>query len=282
MKQLIQIETSTACNAKCLMCPRDQQTRPHGVMDESLFWKIVEEAKELGIRKLLPFIDGEPFADPRMPRFIGRLSSDFPEIDVCIYTNGSLLDDDKIASMLESRNLTQLNVSIQGGDKETYERVTGLNWDVTTRNVERLIEANNRMESPKTIRMNMCIFSETKDSEAEFRRRWDRENVIICTGAFSNFGGIASGDESEHVWIDKPRRACDRAIEHVYVFWNGDVGQCCFDLKQTVTYGNLQDSSLREIIRSDKYQSMMESHRQIDVSGMPEICHKCNSNKFNG
>jgi len=184
--------------------------------------------------------------------------------------------------MLQSANLTKINVSIQGGDKETYERVTGLNWDVTTRNVEMLIETNNRMESPKTIRISMCIFSETKNSEAEFRMRWDREHVIICTGSFSNFGGIASDEESERFWMDKPRRVCNRAIDHVYVFWNGDIGQCCFDLKQTVTYGNIKDSSLREIIGSDKYQSMMESHRRIEVSGMPEICRKCNSNKFAG
>ena len=38
------IENTNCCNAACVMCPREEQTRKLGIMDFCLFEKIVHEA----------------------------------------------------------------------------------------------------------------------------------------------------------------------------------------------------------------------------------------------
>jgi sulfatase maturation enzyme AslB (radical SAM superfamily) len=40
---IVQIESTNLCNAKCVFCPRDEMHRRQGVMDFDLFRKVVDE-----------------------------------------------------------------------------------------------------------------------------------------------------------------------------------------------------------------------------------------------
>lgn len=279
--ELIQIETTTACNAKCPMCPRNIQKRGHGRMDDAMLYSVVGQAYDLGVRFMLPFIDGEPLADPRMVQFVGFLSKTYPDVVVGWYTNGSLLTEEKARQLLGFGNIKQFNVSMQGGTKEVYEANMGLPWERSIANVEMLLRVNEELGNPSEIRLNMCVFSKTSKTLDDFKRRWEGR-ATVCPGAFSNFGGMVRDDEGEEPWKDKPRLVCDRATKHIYVYWNCDVGQCCFDLLGSVTHGNLSQNSLREILDGPSHRLMREAHRALNVSGMPPICHDCNSCKFHG
>ena len=50
--QVLQIETTNICNAKCVFCPHDKITK-HGTMSNDLFNKIVYEASKYPILKHL-------------------------------------------------------------------------------------------------------------------------------------------------------------------------------------------------------------------------------------
>ena len=43
LPDIVQIESTNLCNAKCVFCPRDEMHRRQGVMDFDLFTKIVDE-----------------------------------------------------------------------------------------------------------------------------------------------------------------------------------------------------------------------------------------------
>ena len=45
---IVQIESTNLCNAKCVFCPRDEMHRRQGVMDMDLFKKVVDECVTLG------------------------------------------------------------------------------------------------------------------------------------------------------------------------------------------------------------------------------------------
>src|SRR5919199_4591880 len=49
LPEIVQIESTNICNAKCVFCPRDDMHRRQGVMSFDLFRKIVDECAELGI-----------------------------------------------------------------------------------------------------------------------------------------------------------------------------------------------------------------------------------------
>lgn len=282
---LMQIETSTICNATCYICPREKATRSDhkNKMDEAVFKSTVRQAVDLGCTLVLPFIDSEPLADSRMVDFVEWMATEFPKLTIGWYTNGSLLTEDKARRLLATRRIPWFNVSMQGGDKETYEKNMGLEWERTIENVERLIHINRELGSPSQIRANMCVGGPALKSVDAFKERWGKfEDVLICLGAFSNFGGLAKDEYGESHWLNKPRQVCDRGTKHIYVYWNGDVGQCCFDLIGSVVYGNVKNQPLFDIWNSEKARSSRAAHWELRVKDMPPICHACNAPKFHG
>ena len=46
LPDIVQIESTNLCNAKCVFCPRDEMHRRQGVMDMELFKKIVDECAD--------------------------------------------------------------------------------------------------------------------------------------------------------------------------------------------------------------------------------------------
>src|SRR3954453_3578089 len=63
LPEIVQIESTNLCNAKCVFCPRDDMHRKQGVMSVELFKKIVDECAELNITHVRVHNYGEPFMD---------------------------------------------------------------------------------------------------------------------------------------------------------------------------------------------------------------------------
>ena len=63
LPEIVQIESTNICNAKCVFCPRDDMERRQGIMDMALFTKIVDECAALGIEHVRMHNYGEPFVD---------------------------------------------------------------------------------------------------------------------------------------------------------------------------------------------------------------------------
>ena len=61
--EIVQIESTNICNAKCVFCPRDEMDRNQGVMDMALFKKVADECAALDITHMRMHNYGEAFAD---------------------------------------------------------------------------------------------------------------------------------------------------------------------------------------------------------------------------
>jgi hypothetical protein len=63
LPEIVQIESTNICNAKCVFCPRDEMHRDEGIMDMALFQKIADECAALNITHMRMHNYGEAFAD---------------------------------------------------------------------------------------------------------------------------------------------------------------------------------------------------------------------------
>ena len=63
LPEIVQIESTNICNAKCVFCPRDDMERKQGVMDMALFRKVADECAALGITHVRMHNYGEAFVD---------------------------------------------------------------------------------------------------------------------------------------------------------------------------------------------------------------------------
>ena len=48
----IRFEVTNACNARCVMCPREKMKRPQGVLDMGLYKRVLDEAYAAGADKV--------------------------------------------------------------------------------------------------------------------------------------------------------------------------------------------------------------------------------------
>ncbi|AJS57206.1 radical SAM/SPASM domain-containing protein [Paenibacillus sp. IHBB 10380] len=71
---------------------------------------------------------------------------------------------------------------------------------------------------------------------------------------------------------------CKRPLFELPIDYYGNVHLCCFDWNNTYEIGNINDTSLTEIVNSDTYQNILASTKKklLDRTTCPEICKNCN------
>src|SRR5678810_1295733 len=126
LPDIVQIESTNLCNAKCVFCPRDEMHRRQGVMDLDLFKKIVDECAELGITHVRVHNYGEPFLDKQLVEKV-RYAKARGIAEVGMISNGSLITEEIARGMIDA-GLDAINISVDASGKEVFES-TRLNLD---------------------------------------------------------------------------------------------------------------------------------------------------------
>jgi MoaA/NifB/PqqE/SkfB family radical SAM enzyme len=124
----VTVDVTRRCNLRCPGCryhsttitnflsPGDQE-----VLDFSfeLFKRLCDELKSMGASELILIGEGEPFLHPRLFDLVSVVKG--MGFHVTLLTNGTLLDETRIQSLVESR-LDILRVSLWASTPEEYER----------------------------------------------------------------------------------------------------------------------------------------------------------------
>lgn len=99
MPIMVSAETNTVCTRKCYYCPR--LMKENLVMDSGIFYSIVNQLKESGYNGIFA-LNGynEPLTDKRMSIFIDYARKRLSSSIIRIYTNGDLLDENKVKEFL--------------------------------------------------------------------------------------------------------------------------------------------------------------------------------------
>lgn len=139
--RVVQIETIASCNAKCIMCPTPLIKRKRKMMDDQLFEKIIHDCIELKPKMIWPFLNGEPFLDPKIFDRLEYIEKTIPGQKLGLFTYASLLNEDKIRRLFEY-NIKLLHISINAASKETYEKVMGLSYEKLKQNMELILKHN--------------------------------------------------------------------------------------------------------------------------------------------
>ena len=105
------------CNLNCKGCYNKSfhSSDSKELSDEKLF-QITEEAKELGV-SFFVISGGEPFLRP----VLLDIMKEYPEIIFLVFTNGTLINEQMIASFKKQKNVVPL-ISLEGDREETDER----------------------------------------------------------------------------------------------------------------------------------------------------------------
>jgi len=264
MPEIVQIESTNICNAKCVFCPRDEMHRRQGVMSVDLFRKVVDECVELGITHVRMHNYGEALIDRRLVEKV-RYAKEKGIQEVGMISNGSLITDAVARGMIEA-GLDAINISVDASGKDVFEATRiGLNYDKVIANIERLLRIRGELgrRRPKVI-LSFVRQNNSADEQA-FIEHWKRIADKIHITDLHNWAGTLNRESG----VNYP---CYRPWLTFTVLWDGRVSLCCADFDGRTVLGDLNAATIREIWNSEPYLNARRMHLE---SGGPEICRSC-------
>jgi len=114
---ILVISVTSKCNLHCEGCYHQAlRSQTDAEMSDERLWKLVEEAKELGI-SFIVLGGGEPLMRPN----ILDLSKETPEIMYMMFTNGQLINEEALKKIAQNRNVVPL-LSLEGYQIDTDGR----------------------------------------------------------------------------------------------------------------------------------------------------------------
>jgi radical SAM protein with 4Fe4S-binding SPASM domain len=274
----LHIQTISYCNAHCLFCayPAVADTISHGIMEDAVYKKIIDEASEYQPKRISLLLMNEPLLDRKLPERIAYAKKKLgEETEVTITSNGSVLTPKIIGRLIDS-GLDRIKISIQGITRDTYERVMGLNYDRTFKGINLLVDTlKERRASRPGVVLSMVNVGHNEDEIRKYKRYWRRKGVKATTVAFENKGGNIKDDIELHPFGLEAKGRCYRFNRCAYILYNGDVIPCCADWSRTVVLGNVKEKSLRDIWHGEKLNSIRNHFLAGNHALLPEICRKC-------
>ncbi len=264
MPEIVQIESTNICNAKCVFCPRDEMHRRQGIMTVDLFKKIVDECAELGITHVRMHNYGEAFIDRKLVEKV-KYAKHKGISEVGLISNGSLITDPVARGMIDA-GLDAINISVDASGKEVFEATRiGLKYDKVIANIERLVRlrAESGKRRPKLI-LSFVRQNNSADEQA-FIEHWRTIADKIHVTDLHNWAGTLNTESD----VNYP---CYRPWLTFTVLWDGRVSLCCADFDGRTILGNLNTQTIAEVWNAEPYRQARRQHLE---SGGPDVCRAC-------
>lgn len=276
------IEATNLCNLKCPFCYQSSPDfrTPKGSMDFDLFRKMAEEFSSLhGGRgshgTIILYTTGEIFLHKQWKEMVALCSE--LGLSSVISTNGQLMGRDAVDGILES-GLTQLRFSIEGYDKETYEkkRAKG-NFERLIANLEYMRKTFLKHPGKKPSVLIRAVLFPQEHNREYYKRFFDLWGKYAGSISFSplltQHGQMVNQISRKN--LRGKRKPCLFPFQSLTVNYDGSVGFCCTDYNHTINVGKFPDTTLQEIWTGVKLNKIRGMFRKKQYDDIPEICRRC-------
>jgi len=275
--KVVLIDTISYCNLKCSMCVHKDMSRKKGVMQHSLFTKIIDEiAKEdKSTRVWLVFFGEALILKKRKPSIFDMIAYAKGKglADIVINSNANLLDEFSAMQLIES-GLDAIYIGIDAFTPETYSKVrVGGKYERTVNNIINLIKIKERMNSQKPkVFVQFVEMDCNKDEKKDFIKFWSGQGAVVKIRPKVSWAGMI--DAPNLVLGNDDRWSCHWAMQTMSITDTGKVVTCAVDLDAKFVAGDVNKQSLKEI-----WNGRLKELRQLHISkrfkDLPENCRNC-------
>jgi hypothetical protein len=262
----VTIETQAVCNAACTFCPYPTIDRKGEKMPEDLLNKLVDEIISWDrLMYFSPFKLSDPLLDKRVIPLCERINAASEKIVLRLFTNGAALTPANVAAIAKLKRVAQLWVSLNDHRPEEYEKLMGLKFERTAKNLDYLHE----QDFPHSVMLS-CVGYPNEEFRYYCFDRWPKfQSMAIKKDAWLGF--------TEAQVTQVPDTACSRWFE-LSVMANGKVSHCCMDSGEDSrwTIGDTRTQSLYEIYNAPRWKDRRQgllSRKQLDPETSP--CSTC-------
>ncbi len=262
---VVRIETTNACNARCVICPHQHMNRPVRQMDDALFRRIIDECAVWRCREVHLHNFGEPLLDKRLEERV-RYAKDKGIRKVKIFSNGSLLTAERARRLIEA-GLDEIKISFDGATREEFESIRQpLRFDRVVGNIEQLVKVRNELGARMRIGVACCSTTDRDATMQALSKRVDD----FSFGKIHNWA--SEGQPAGRTAIRKP---CARLWRTFTVLAGGEIALCCLDYDGQHPLGRLDDSTtICGIFDSPAYREVRRRHREARQAEIA-LCANC-------
>lgn len=307
----IEIGPTSACNHKCFFCYVDYKKENVGYLKKGLYLKLIESCRNIGVKSVLLAGDGDPLVNKNTANAIelaGRIG-----LDIALNTNAVLLTPEISKCILP--NLTWMRVSVMSSEPDCYAKLHGTHPSDFERLVENLTFAAKYKKEKNlkvTLGVQQVLIKENANTVAKLAKLTKEigfdyyvlkpfhlhpDNAYDTPGdlhekhkavlkraeklSSENFKSIIRWN----IFEDMGKRHYTRCIGLPFILQtagDGHIYTCCpFYGNKEFSYGDLNEQSLEEILRSSRYRDVQKKvENEIDVNKCMSYCRHHNVNKF--
>ena len=216
----VEIETINRCNGECPFCPvnRHDENRPYALMTEELFDRIVKQLGEMGFAGSLSLhSNNEPFLDKRIIDFARRAREVVPLAAIQIYTNGSLLTEEKLLQIMPF-----------------LDRLVIDNYD-------------DQLQLTEQSKMVLRVCEQKPELQKKIEIHLRKVHEVLYTR-----GGQAPNNDKKEVF----HMPCTMPFGQFIIRPDGKISLCCNDARGKYTLGDCNVQRLEEIWFSEGYNEI--------------------------
>lgn len=281
--RLLSIELTNVCNADCIMCSRRYMTRRVHHMPLALARHVIDECKRAKIKSINLFWMGETVLYPHLEEILDYIKKEIPKTGIALHTNGGFLDEEKARIILDS-SITNINFSLDGITKETYESIRqNISYEKVEENIHRFLKMRNDRER-KDLKVGAFLIQmdENREEARIFKEKWSPMVEKAGVVAYWNWGGT---QEDRAVGSHKTRSTqtfnfpCQNLWKELVISNDGTAAMCCVDYNITEAIGDINKSSIMEIWRGKEMQRLRKIHMQKRYREL-KMCRGCNRFSF--
>ena len=276
----VQVETTSYCNAKCVMCPHPIMPRRNRQMEQGLFDKIINELSEHRneLKVLSLHFLGEPLMDPHLFERV-KQAKDAGIKEVQLNTNAQLLDEEKAEKLIRS-GIDTVTFSLDGLQPEIQEkRRVGTSLSTVVKNIDfllYLIKKNSFSgKKPRTIIYTIRNSSMDKAWKPIVQKYKGIVDSIAVINQ-NNWGGRIINTEKEQN-LTAFRIPCPLIFSTMPINVEGKVNLCCLDYADKEIMGDIHEASIYDI-----WNGKMERYRLLHIRNQSELipfCKECSLNR---
>ncbi|MCH7868387.1 MAG: SPASM domain-containing protein [Myxococcales bacterium] len=304
MPVIVKIDISPACNLRCPSCVhgfagedpvlQKQDLSNKHKMDIPHFTQLIDQIKATTSAVSLYYL-GDPLAHPQLEEMC-RIASD-AGLGVHVGTNFSFRMTDERIRRLATCGITEFTADLDGMTQETYELTrVGANLETTMHNLKRLcaVKRELKLKFP-VIEVQYIIFQHNVDdleAAEQFCEEIGVDQFSSFWGNFHNYTDLGP----DRFTVNEPKKPeknapplCTWPHFNTLVKSNGDVIPCCWNREgeqytpdgDKRVVGNVFESSLKEIWKSPKYETMRamvnnpEKAMNESSDAKESFCHGC-------
>ena len=288
-RDMLNIETSSACNLKCRFCAYVKKESPKVSMSDEFFFDCVEQGLDLGLRRFeLTPCTGDVFMDRTLFNKLEFLER-HPEVEgYQFFTNFTVPKPPTVERLLGLSKLQHMTISVYGHDVESFVAIAQSSEKIYRRliaNLEALLPLLNRRRFSLEIglRSTRDVPRHAATDLLRLLERFNQAGVRVRRSrVYNNWGGYITQADVDGLAIDitsadatYKKGACVLLLIAVQVMATGIVNGCaCRDVDATLRIGDLNQKPLREIL-SVRNQAYMELIAEQQRGEFRPVCRSC-------